>query len=121
MLFRSVVNGEADARTKMDAMPVLEPRGELLIRYEPDNKDMFISAKAFKEFCVKLQINYKGILNDLSKIGVYKGPVNKRMSKGMRVVSPAIRVLHFDASQSEFLHMDSVVHANDDRDSTVQD
>ena len=79
------------------------------------------SAKAFKEFCVKLQINYKGILNDLSKIGVYKGPVNKRMSKGMRVVSPAIRVLHFDASQSEFLHMDSVVHANDDRDSTVQD
>jgi len=114
-----VVNGEVDARTKMEAMPTLEPRGELLIRYEPDNKDLYISAKAFKEFCVRQQINYKGILRELGEVGIYKGPVNKRMSKGMRIVAPAVRVLHFDASNTEYLQMDSVV--NENRDVELQD
>ena len=114
-----VVNGEVDARTKMESMPLLEPRGELLIRYEPDNKDLYVSAKAFKEFCVRQQINYKGILKELEKVGIYKGPVNKRMSKGMKIVAPAVRVLHFDASNTEFLQMDSVIHEN--RDVELQD
>lgn len=112
-----VVNGHADARTKMDALPTIEPRGELLIRYEPDTKHLFVSAKAFKEFCVRQQINYKGIIRDLEKINVFKEAMNKRMSKGMKVVSPAVRVLRFDASQNEFLQ----VHADEDRDSIVQD
>ena len=116
-----IVNAAVDARTKMGAMPTAEPKGELLLRFEPDTGDLFIAAKAFKDYCVKFQIHYRDALKQLKDEGVFIDTINKRMSKGMRVVSPAIRVLHFDASQSEFLHMDSVVHANDDRDSTVQD
>jgi hypothetical protein len=43
------------------------------------------------------------------------------MSKGMKVVSPAVRVLKFDASASEFLQMDSFVATDENRDSVVSD
>ena len=105
----------------MEAMPVMEPRGELLVRYEPDTKEVFISAKAFKEYCVRNQLNYKGLLTDLHKIGVYKETMNKRMSKGMRVVSPAVRVLKLDASNHDFLHLETEEAESEDRDRVVSD
>tara|TARA_R110000803_G_scaffold163913_1_gene227658 strand:+ start:31534 stop:34386 length:2853 start_codon:yes stop_codon:yes gene_type:complete len=114
-----VVNGEVDSRSNLQALPMLEPRGELLIRYEPDSKELFIAAKQFKDFCVKQQINYKTTLKDLGKLKIYIDGVNKRMSKGMKVVSPAVRVLKFDASASEFLQMDTLVPTNENRDDNV--
>jgi len=115
-----VVNGELDARTNMQASPLLEPRGELLIRYEPDNKDLYVSAKGFKDFCVRQQINYKGVLKELQQNNIFVEGMNKRMSKGMKVVSPAVRVLKFDASNAEFLQMDaSLPTADENRDSVV--
>jgi hypothetical protein len=116
-----VVNGEVDARSNLQSMPMLEPRGELLIRYEPDTKELFIAAKQFKDFCVKQQINYKTTLKELGFAKIYIEGMNKRMSKGMRVVSPAVRVLKFDASASEFLQMDTFAPKNEDRDDNVQD
>jgi len=116
-----VVNGEVDARSNLQSMPMLEPRGELLIRYEPDTKHLFIAAKQFKDFCVGQQINYKATLKELGELNVYMEGVNKRMSKGMKVVSPAVRVLKFDASVSEFLHIDALVPPNENRDSNVSD
>jgi hypothetical protein len=115
-----VVNGEVDARTNMQAMPLLEPRGELMIRYEPDTKELYVSAKAFKDFCVRQQINYKAALKELEQGGIFVEAMNKRMSKGMRVVSPAVRVLKFDAANAEFLQMDAVISTGDEnRDSVV--
>lgn len=115
-----VVNGVVDARTNMQAMPILEPRGELMVRYEPDTKELYISAKAFKDFCVRQQINYKGVIKELQTAGIFKEAMNKRMSKGMKVVSPAVRVLKFDASNSEFLQMDANLPGSDeDRDGVV--
>lgn len=114
-----VVNGAVDARSNLAALPLLEPRGELMIRYEPDTKELYISAKAFKDFCVRQQINYKGILKELAQIGCFTEAMNKRMSKGMKVVSPAVRVLKFDASSSEFLQMDVHVAKDEDRDGVV--
>jgi len=115
-----VVNGEVDARSNMEAMPLWEPRGELLIRYEPDNKHLYVAAKQFKDFCVKQQINYKNMLKELHDANVFVEAMNKRMSKGMSVVSPAVRVLKFDASSSEFIQMDSMVPSNEDRDGQLQ-
>lgn len=114
-----VVNGEVDARSNLQSLPMLEPRGELLIRYEPDTKELFIAAKQFKDFCVKQQINYKTTLKELGNAKIYVEGCNKRMSKGMKVVSPAVRVLKFDASVSEFLQMDAFVAADENRDSNV--
>lgn len=116
-----VVNGEVDARSNLQSMPMLEPRGELLIRYEPDTKELFIAAKQFKDFCVKQQINYKTTLKELGNAKIYLEGVNKRMSKGMKVVSPAVRVLKFDASSAEFLQMDAFVDKDENRDGDVSD
>lgn len=111
-----VVNGENDARSNMVPMPTMEPRGELFIRYEPDSKLLWIAAKAFKDFCVQRQINYKDILRELKEANVFKEAVNKRMAKGMKVVSPAVRALMFDASQADFIHIDT---PDEDRDSAL--
>lgn len=101
-----VVNDEIDARSSMVPLPLMEPRGELMVRYEPDTKMLYIAAKAFKEFCVRQQINYKSSISELTKVGVFVEGMNKRMSKGMKVASPAVRVLKFDASASEFLQIE---------------
>jgi hypothetical protein len=113
-----VVNGEVDARSNLEAMPLLEPRGELLVRYEPDTKHLYIAAKQFKDFCVEQQINYKEALKELKDTNVFVEAMNKRMAKGMKVVSPAVRVLKFDASSSEFIQMDAIL-PNDNRDSSL--
>jgi uncharacterized protein (DUF927 family) len=113
-----VVNGEIDSRSNLEAMPLLEPRGELLVRYEPDTKHLYIAAKQFKDFCVEQQINYKNVLKELETTNVFVEAMNKRMAKGMKVVSPAVRVLKFDASTSEFIQMDAML-PNDNRDSSL--
>jgi hypothetical protein len=104
-----VVNDGNDRRTNMAFVPIHEPRGELLIRYEPDTKRMFIAAKPFKNDCVKYQVNYKDTLQQLSKKGIFLNTANKRLSKGMKIVSPGVHCLIFDCSGSEFLDMDSIV------------
>jgi len=97
-------------------MPTMEPKGELFIRYEPDTKLLWIAAKPFKDFCVERQINYKDLLKELKEVNVFKEAVNKRMAKGMKVVSPAVRALMFDASQADFIHIET---PDENRDSAL--
>ena len=105
-----VVNDAVDSRSNMPALPMMEPRGNLYIRYEPDTKMLYISAKAFKEDCVKYRLNYKGILKDLQKKGVMigSGTTLKRLSKGMKVSGPATRCMVLDCDNSEFLDVESM-------------
>ena len=105
-----VVNDDVDRRSSMPTLPTLEPRSELLIRYEPDTKKMFIAAKAFKNDCVRFQVNYKDTLGQLEKKGIFLGTMNKRLSKGMKIVSPGVHSLIFDCSSTEFVSMDSIVN-----------
>ena len=105
-----VVNDDVDRRSSMPTLPTLEPRSELLIRYEPDTKKMFIAAKAFKNDCVRFQVNYKDTLAQLEKKGIFLGTMNKRLSKGMKIVSPGVHSLIFDCSSTEFVSMDSIVN-----------
>ena len=117
-----VVNGGSDSRSSLVPLPFSEPRGELLIRYEPDTKELFIAAKQFKDFCVEQQTNYRTVLHQLHGLKIFVEATNKRMSKGMKVVSPAVRVLKFDASNTEFLHIDAILPtSNEDRNSFVSD
>ena len=115
-----VVNGEVDSRSNLSALPTLEPRGELLIRYEPDTKHLYISAKQFKAFCVKQQTGYKELLRKLTDLGIFLEATNKRMSKGMKIVSPAVRVLKFDTSADETLRVEAILGTDENRDSSVQ-
>lgn len=116
-----VVNGAVDARTNLTALPLMEPKGELLVRYEPDTKELFVSAKSFKDYCVKHQINYKDTLSALTGSGEFKETMNKRMAKGMKVLSPAVRVLRFNAANFDFIHIDPPESEDENRDSVVSD
>jgi hypothetical protein len=116
-----VVNGEIDSRSSLSPLPLLEPKGELLIRYEPDTKDLFIAANQFRAYCVHVQINYKDTLAHLKDMGVFIEAMNKRLSKGMKMVSPAVRVLRFNTANFEHIQMDTLIPENEDRESLVSD
>lgn len=94
-----VVNGEADRRTNMQALPKREPRGELLVRIEPDTKRMFIIAKSFREYCVKFQISYAETVKKLEADGriIDKGTV--RLSKGTAISGEPIHCLFFKVDE----------------------
>jgi hypothetical protein len=80
---------------------------------------LYVSAKHYKEYCVKFQIGYRDSLRELEKINVFKGASLKRMGKGLKVVSPPVRALKFDTSGSEYLQIGAP--ADEDRDGDVQD
>lgn len=98
-----VVNGNADRRTNMQAAPKREPKGELLVRIEPDTKRMFIIAKAFREYCVKFQINYGETIKKLETEGRLIKKDGVRLSKGTAVSGDPIHCLWFKIDDDEFI------------------
>ena len=107
-----VVEDGVDKRTNKGKYPELLPKGALLMRYEPDTKKVYITAKTLKDDCVDLQVNYKDTLNQLEKNGVLVATINKRLSKGSSLMSTAVRCLVFDAAHPDFMDMDVVVEAS---------
>jgi hypothetical protein len=91
--------------------PLVEPRGELLIRYEPDTKRMFIAITAFRKDCVDYQVDYTETVKELKEKGLLVEIMNKRLSKGMSVASAGVRCLVLDCNNSEFIDVDSLVAA----------
>lgn len=90
-----VVNGELDRRTNMQSAPKREPKGELLVRIEPDTKRMYIIAKSFKDYCVKYQLNY---LDTIKRLEVEERIIGKgsiRLSKGTAISGEPIHCLWF--------------------------
>lgn len=114
-----VINDEIDKRTGVELLPILEPRGELTVRMEPDTQKLFLVAKKFREYCSKNQITLKDILNALAAEGVYAGTAKKRMSKGTKLSStPPVDAYVFDCSRGDFLDTDTYIDAaNADSDS----
>jgi hypothetical protein len=106
-----VVNNGVDARSKLPSFPVLEPKSDLLIRYEPDTKKMFISASSFKSDCVKIQINYKETYNQLVKKGIVLGSETKRLAKGTKIVAPGVRCIVFNCENPDFIGLEGLVPA----------
>ena len=104
-----VVDDGADQRTHKPKFPILEPKGDLIIRYEPDTQLMYVIAKRFKQDCVESQIDYKDTLRALERKGMFKSTVTKRMSKGMKVVAPGVHALVFDCNNSDFFDIDKFV------------
>lgn len=107
-----VINDEIDKRTGVELLPILEPRGELTVRMEPDTQKLFIITKKFREYCSKNQITLKDVLNALASEGVYVGTVKKRMSKGTKLSStPPVDTYVFDCSRGDFLDPDTYIGA----------
>jgi len=90
-----------DQRSNMNALPRMLPKNELLIRMEPDTNKVFVTTKHFKKYCADNQISYKETINLLKSEGYFIGNMNKRLSKGMKITTPAVSCLCFDISDSE--------------------
>jgi hypothetical protein len=99
-----VVDDAVDARTGGNIFPQVSPRGELLIRIEPDTKLIFVSSKAFKKYCTEQQILCKDLLGVLAASGVYMGEVRKRMSKGTLISAPSIYAFQFSFSNQDIFN-----------------
>ena len=107
-----VINDEVDKRTGVEMLPILEPRGELLLRMEPDTMKLFIVAKDFRKYCTECQITLKDVLNGLTSDGIYGGIKKKRMSKGTKLSSvPPVDVYVFDCSRGDFIDPDAYINA----------
>jgi hypothetical protein len=114
-----VVNEAVDARNSLAPLPLAEPKGELLIRFEPDTKALYIAAAPFKKYCVSRQINYRDTLKTLGELGVYVESCSKRLSRGMKVVSPPVRAIKFDATHFDLIQLDNYIRPDEDRVSDV--
>lgn len=110
-----VVDDGVDKRTKMATLPKREPKGELLIRIEPDTKMMFIISKPFKEYCVKYQINYTETLNKLEAQGKLVERKGKRLSKGTSVNGDPVHCLWFKLTD-DFLDVQEYAKADETED-----
>lgn len=109
-----IVNDGADRRSKMQEIPLLEPRRELMVRYEPDTQKVFVTASSFRQYCAARNINYRETLKKMEQSGLYIRPkeakhANKRMAKGMKFNMPAVAALEFDATHPDFIAMDSFI------------
>ena len=104
-----VVDDGSDLRSGLSAKPRMEPRGELIIRWEPDTKYMYIVSKAFKNDCVKYQINYRETINDLKAKGLLVKTGDKRMGKGTNMMSLNVHTLWLNTAHPDFLDMNQFV------------
>ena len=107
-----VINGEADARSGMEQLPIVEPKfNDLFIRIEPDNKRLYINAKQLRSYCTKNQITLKETLKSLEVDNIYLGQVKKRLSKGTKVQSPPVDTYIFNLDNEHFLDAGTYIEA----------
>jgi len=78
---------------EMAVIPIVEPRGELLVRCEPDTRRIFIASGPFKKWCAKNQITFASITQALERNGIKVENVKKRMSKGTALVMPPVSTI----------------------------
>lgn len=104
-----IVNDDVDRRTKMQALPLLEPKRDLKIRYEPDTGRLYILRNAFKYECQLRKTSFNETLKQLKACGMYIGSEKKRMSKGTRISGNLVYALVFDATHTEFVSMDDLI------------
>lgn len=97
-----IVNDGVDLRSKMQPLPEVEPKRELIVRYEPDTQRVYIVVAAFRRYCALRNIGYRETIKKLKESGVYVKSELKRMSKGMRVTTLPVQAIILDGRHSDF-------------------
>ena len=107
-----VINGEADARSGMEQLPIVEPKyDDLFIRIEPDTKRLFINCRQLRMYCAAQQITLKDVLKALEADKTYLGRDKKRISKGTKIVSGSVDVHMFNLGSAHFGDTDHFIQA----------
>lgn len=116
-LYRSMQNilviDAGDARSKTKPLPKREPKGEMLVRIEPNTKMMFLSAKQFKEYCVRYQISYSETMRKLKEKGRLVKSATYRLAKGTSVLADPVHCLWLKIDE-EMLDLDVYTQSNED-------
>ncbi len=108
-----VINGKAHARTGLEQGPIREPRGKVIVRYEPDTKMLFIVNKEWRDDCSKTFMGYEDTLNPYRKNKSYVGLKKKRMLAGTAMgASDGVMALTFDTTKLDFFAEDAIVNAD---------
>ena len=94
-----------DSDTVYKPIASREPRGELLIRYEPNTKTIYLAAPPFKAWCVKRQVGYNELVNGLLASGLNVTTTKKRMAKGTELSTPPANVLAIHDPHSRVFDM----------------
>lgn len=82
--------------------PEAVPRMNFVARYEYDVKKLYLLPKPLKEWCVKQQINYAGLLDTLREAPTNLKREKMRLSRGTHMNLPPADVLTIDCSS--FMH-----------------
>ena len=72
---------------------IREPRGPLVVRYEPDTKELFVNRPKFRKFCTESQVAYESVLASLNKKGQFLGERKVRMGKGLQFSDPEMALV----------------------------
>lgn len=80
------------------SLPEASPRGMLVMRYEYDVKKLYILPKPFKDWCVKHQINYSGVIESLKEGRTTAQKTKVRLGKGTHVNLPPTDVWILDCT-----------------------
>jgi hypothetical protein len=102
-----IVNSTVDKRTGMFVAPIREPRGELILRYEPDTKLLFVASKPLREWCSSQQVSYNGMIRQLVAQKISPGVIKKSLSKGSDITSPSVGALVVDCTVAAELDPES--------------
>jgi hypothetical protein len=97
-----VVNAKKDKQSGMQSMPKQEPKGELRVRFEPDTSRVFITAKAFMDYCTSKQLPYRDLVAEMKAAGLLLGSAPKRMSAGMKLSGPPVYAMELDFQHPAF-------------------
>ncbi len=116
-LYRSMQNilviDDGDARSKTKPLPKREPKGELLVRIEPNTQMMYISVKQFKEYCVRYQISYSETLRKLKEKGRLVKNGTYRLAKGTSVTVDPVHCLWLKIDE-DMLDIDTYAKPDED-------
>ena len=96
-----IIDGGADSRTTLAPLPLIEPRGPLMVRYEPDNKRLVLTVVDFKKYCIKNQINHRDIIKEFERHGAAK-VAKYSMAKGYGGLTLQSRCIVLDMSNPYF-------------------
>jgi hypothetical protein len=106
------INGRASSSTTHALKQMIETRGEIVGRFEPDTNELFIARKSFAAYCSKNNADDEATIAALQKSGVVKDPnTQKRMTVGTSLATPNVRALKIDYTHSMFAGLPSIPNA----------
>ena len=94
-----IIDSTADARSSFASKQT--PRGELLIRMEPDTQRVFVTVKHLRKECTESQMSYNELLSDLRKDKILIDVIKKGMSKGTQLSTKPVDALVLDAAKMD--------------------